>query len=89
MGGAPNAGFVDGVVVNGGSLTTSGAFTNGAAVFHAELGNLPYGGDAPTSAGLADVLNAEPSAVIDLQGASATFDRLLPQATASASLPDR
>jgi filamentous hemagglutinin family protein len=87
MGGAPNANFVDGIVVGGGSLATSGAFTNGAALFHAELGSLPYGGDAPTQSGLADVLNAEPTAQIDLQGASATFDRLLPQGVTSAADP--
>ncbi len=87
MGGSPNANFVDGSVVAGGTLTTSGAFTNGPDVFHAELGSVPYGSDAPTQAGLADVLNAEPTAAIDLQGASATFDRLLPQATDSASDP--
>ena len=86
-GGAPDANFVDGMVVAGGTLTTSGAFTNGASLFHAELGSLPYGGDAPASAGLADVLNAEPTAVIDLQGASATFERLLPLVTTSASNP--
>ena len=87
LGGAPNGNFVDGIVVAGGSLTTSGAFTNGAAIFHAELGTLPYGSDAPTSAGLADVLNAQPAAAIDLQGASATFDRLLPTATTSSVDP--
>jgi filamentous hemagglutinin family protein len=88
MGGAPNASFIDGIVVGGGTLTTSGAFTNGAPVFHTELGDVPYGADAPTGSGIADVLNAEPNAVIDIQGASATFDRLLPQAAApSASDP--
>jgi filamentous hemagglutinin family protein len=86
-GGAPNTNFVDGIVVAGGSLTTSGAFTNGAALFHAQLGNLPYGGDAPTSAGLADVLNAEPTAAINLQGASATFERLTPRAATSVADP--
>ncbi len=86
-GGAPNASFVDGAVVAGGTLSTAGAFTNGASVFHPQLGNLPYGGEDLSSAGLADVLDAEPSAALDLRGVSATFDRLLPLVTTSASNP--
>ena len=80
-GGAPVAGFVNGVVINGGSLRTSGASgaSTAAPIFHTVLGVSPYFDDgqpvALKAAIVADVLNAEVNSAINLQGASAIFDR--------------
>ncbi|MBA3811185.1 MAG: filamentous hemagglutinin N-terminal domain-containing protein, partial [Caulobacteraceae bacterium] len=74
-GGAPIAGFVDGVVVAGGALATAGAFVNGPNLFHAPLGQSVYAAYPVIGSGATDVLNADPGSLIDLSGATATFDR--------------
>lgn len=92
-GGAPVAGFVNGVVINGGSLRTSGASgaSTASPIFHSVLGVSPYFDDSQPVVLKADivaaVLNAEANSAIDLQGASATFDRPFTQTSNLSGAP--
>ncbi len=67
------ADFTDGKVIDGGSLISTNAFVNAGSLFHnpaqvdGRLNN--------TTAGISEILTAEPGSVVDLAGAEASFDR--------------
>ncbi len=74
-GGLSSADFTDGVVVAGGSLVSTDVFQNAGSLFQAAYGVSVYSNLSPTAFGVADVLNAQPGSLINLDGAQATFDR--------------
>jgi filamentous hemagglutinin family protein len=81
MGGAPIAGYQDGIVVNGGVLQTLGGFASGAAFFQAPIGMSGLKNYPVAAQGAVDAFNAAPGAQINLAGAAATFDRPVVQTT--------
>ncbi|HUO99045.1 MAG TPA: filamentous hemagglutinin family protein [Rhizomicrobium sp.] len=71
----------DGVVVAGGTLSTAHTLITNAKLFDASLGVSVYGAENSLGVVTAAVLDASPGAVIDISGASATFDRLAADTT--------
>jgi hypothetical protein len=74
QGGVPQAAFVQGSVIAGGSILSTDVFGAGGALFHSAPGASVYGQYSLSGAGVADVVNAEPGSLINLAGAAATFD---------------
>ncbi|MBV9994452.1 MAG: filamentous hemagglutinin family protein [Caulobacteraceae bacterium] len=74
---APAAGLssvTEGMVAPGGSIVSTNVFNAGGALFRAAPGSSVYGQFTLSAAGVPDVFNARPGAVINLAGAQATFD---------------
>ena len=69
--------FRDGRMVDGGTLQTVPGLSTGNTVFRQAIGISVYrDAENPTSIIVPETLTAEPGSVIDISGASATFDRL-------------
>jgi filamentous hemagglutinin family protein len=70
--------FIDGKVIDGGSLISTEVFPSSGSLFRTTYESSAYN-QLPslslTPTGLAQTLTAEPGSLIDLAGASATFDR--------------
>lgn len=72
----PFAGFRDGIVVSGGTLQTVPGLDTGTNVFRAPIGqSVYYDAENPSSIVVPETLTAQPGSLIDLSGASDTFDR--------------
>ncbi len=75
-GGLTATNFTDGKVIDGGALVSTEAFPTSGSLFRATYESSAYN-QLPTlrPMGLAETFTADPGSLIDLAGASATFDR--------------
>ncbi|MEI9930393.1 MAG: hypothetical protein WDM89_07515 [Rhizomicrobium sp.] len=73
----PIPNFRDGVVVAGGTIQTVPGLLTGDNTFRAPVGkSVYYGAENPGSIIVPETLTAEPGSLIDISGASDTFDRV-------------